>query len=60
MHTLLDLVEAMILEGMQKPEDRDKYWRKVYTPPAGAMRGRRTPPPGWDAESEMAAFEQLL
>lgn len=58
MHTLLDLVEAMILEGLQKPEDRDRYWRKVYTPPAGTMR--RRPPPGWDRESELAGFDELL
>ena len=60
MHTLLDMVETMILEGMQSEEDRAKYWRKVYTPPVGAMGRRRTPPPGWDAESEMASFRELL
>lgn len=60
MHTLLDLVEAMILEGLQKQEDRDKYWRKVYTAPAGTMSGRRTPPPGWSREDEMAGFDDLL
>lgn len=60
MHTLLDLVEAMILEGMHKQEDRDRYYRKVYTPPAGSMKRRRTPPPGWGREDELAGFRNLL
>jgi len=60
MHTLLDLVEALILEGINDEAERDKYWRKVYTAPVGEMGRRRTPPPGWDAADELAAFDQLM
>ena len=60
MHTLLDMVETMILEGLQTEEDRAKYWRKVYTPPVGAMGKRKTPPPGFSPEEEMAGFRDLL
>lgn len=60
MHTLLDMVETMILEGLQNEEERAKYWRKVYTPPVGAMGKRKTPPPGFDAADEMASFRELL
>lgn len=60
MHTLLDLVETMILDGLNTEQDRAKYWRKVYTPPIGAMSRRRTPPPGWSAEEEMTGFRELL
>lgn len=60
MHTLLDVVEAMILEGMQSEEDRDKYYRRVYTPPVGSMKRGRTPPPGWGRDDELDAFDALL
>lgn len=60
MHTLLDMVETMILDGLQSEEERSGYWRRVYTPPVGAMGGRRTPPPGWSADDEMAGFRALM
>lgn len=53
---LLDAVESLILEGMQKEEDQKKYYSRVYTPPIGTLSRSSAPPPGWAAEDEMAAF----
>lgn len=55
-YALLDAVEAMILDGMGKEEEREAYFRRMYTPPVGSMAKGRTPK-GFSAEEEMAAFE---
>lgn len=55
-YALLDAVEAMILDGMGKEEDRDRYFRKLYAPPPGSS-AKGVVPKGFSAEEELAAFE---
>lgn len=48
---LLDVVEVMILDGMDKDEDRQRFLRDLY-------RGDRTvtrsvPPPGWEDGADL-------
>lgn len=56
LYALLDAVEAMVLEGMQKEEDRERYFSRVYAPPAGT-RQRGKVPKGWSDADEMALFD---
>lgn len=54
MYTLLDIVEMMVLESQPDEKARDAYLRQMYMP-RGAKK-RKTPPPGWGADDEMAEF----
>ena len=59
LYALIDVAEAMILEGMDKQEDQERYWLRTYTPPPGYSATGELPR-GWSREDEMAAFEQLM
>lgn len=65
MHALLDVAEVLITEHMTA-EQLSQYYRDTYPPARGdwARPGAvgddgevLTPPPGFDAEDEMAAFD---
>lgn len=60
MYALFDVTEAMLLENMEKPEDRERYFLRAYAPPSGSTMDSKNLPKGWSAEDEMAAFEQVL
>lgn len=62
LYALIDVVEVMILEGMEKQEERDRYWMRTYTPPKGYLQGqaKKSVPRGWDRQSEMDAFDALM
>lgn len=57
-YALLDATEAMILDGMGKEEEREAYWRRMYTPPAGSLSSQKRTPRGFSREEELAAFEE--
>ena len=57
-HQLLDVVEQLIIEGMDADE-RKRYMRDMYPPPPMPDPDTDTPPPGWSAADEMAAFHRL-
>ena len=56
LYSLLDAVEIMILDSMEKQEERDLYFTRTYAPPAGTPMTAATLPKGWSAEDEMEAF----
>lgn len=59
LYALIDITEHMLLESMEKDQDREQYWLKMYRPQPGLSPGTGTDrlPPGWSAEDEMAAFD---
>lgn len=50
----------MILDSMEKPEEREMYFVRTYAPPSGTPMDSANLPKGWDPESEMAAFESVM
>lgn len=59
LYALLDAVEALVLDSMEKQEDRDRYFTRTYAPPHGwAQRGDRVPK-GFEPDSELEAFMSL-
>ncbi|WNM68781.1 hypothetical protein SEA_SOOS_51 [Gordonia phage Soos] len=59
LYALIDVTEVMILEGMEKDEDRERYWLRTYTPPPGTTTSGELPR-GWSRDDEMAAFDSLM
>lgn len=60
LYALLDAVEIMILDSMEKPEEREMYFVRTYAPPSGTPMDSANLPKGWTAEDEMAAFESVM
>lgn len=60
LYSLLDAVEVMVLDSMEKQEDRDTYFIRTYAPPHGSSLGATKLPKGWEAEDEMEAFSTML
>lgn len=57
-YALIDAVEVMVLDSMQKEEERDRYFVRMYSPPAGSLASGKVPK-GWSREDEMAALDQF-
>lgn len=47
---LLDVVEIMLLDGMEKKEDRERFLRDLYRRDTVTQSG---PPPGWEDGAEL-------
>lgn len=52
--SLLDVIEAVIVETREDDKARDAYWRDLYMPVDQSVDA---PPPGWTAEDELAMFK---
>lgn len=57
---LLDAVEIMVLDSMEKEEERQRYFIRAYTPPPGWAEATGELPPGWSPEEEMEGFRSLM
>ena len=56
LYALLDAVERMMLESMEKEADREMYFIRTYAPPSGTSMTASTLPKGWSREDELEAF----
>lgn len=53
LYALIDVVEIMILDSMEKQEEREQYRLRMYAPPPGSSLSGALPK-GWSDEEEIA------